>query len=961
MSEIPGSGSGRFPINPHESLDLLELSTGTQAEGITPEGGGPEALAVDAKEAGVGAEQVTALPSSTTTIEVPVGDPSSYGSSAAERNSAPTGEEKDAKVTEVTEEVSTETQVFNTLMNTLSQMQKNDILQMLLYTNNVTDNMDIKQNNRHKELVGNNASSPLQQTNRSNTMTPVESGRTDEKHNRSIKNRRVTAKASRGRHQEQGTEGVETWFRQRQGSTNSRDVSKYGGQRHIEDLTGSRDDETKHDRFLSVLPRQPNMPHLESAQQINHRHYNKSSLENGTQPSVIREKDIANVTISSTDSEVTRIAQVLAAQENYMDWHSRKQSNSGMKERWEHQPPSNPHTARESVVVLKTIKKQEHYQSLNDGLEEPSSSDPGRESRKRRNKHRRNRLNTNLKQQHLSDIQLALDMTKINANMLQALTKQLRGQSTTTAKPIEPELSKLDRDTLQDHKKRDKESSDIPQLVSSSDSDSTSDSEESEDRKGKRRKKKRKKGRKKKRKKKKKFRAKSRNKKKKKHRKYSDSSDSSSTDDNSSSDSDRGIVPKGRESYIREVRKQRELSDVKKSDPVMWLISYLEFTKSPGRNWSSKQIRNCLPLIWSTEKTRATVQNWVSALPQKVREDSLKLEKAFLKKFARVQIRRFCDTVLDGMQPLEESNQEWFNGIWRFRQHLLRWKPKSVPSDRIFFEKLRQRFTCLHMISLLAKHDWESESDDSTTSNDDSDNRHRQSKSKSNAPTKAIIEKLCTRADRTVQEIDDRNRRLGKDSPAGDVIFRVRSSALDSTSDFETDSYFEIANNFSLEDAHNDESHQEYDGNLEEYYAEESLIAARAIVSVRAVARIITGRFPRKHFDEKDASEIKDWSNKMGGRHDDSCTIQVCPFYTCKHSGCNKSRGCSWKHIDRKNEWCPFGSKDARQCRFGAWCPKRHKGDLYVIWFKVRSTGKWRAYEWKDLRSPFSIHVTKNS
>lgn len=410
------------------------------------------------------------------------------------------------------------------------------------------------------------------------------------------------------------------------------------------------------------------------------------------------------------------------------------------------------------------------------------------------------------------------------------------------------------------------------------------------------------------------------------------------------------MIPKGREQYLRDVRRQPELSDKKKAYPVRWLISYLEYAKQPSRNWSKSQIRNCLPLVWKTEKTQAMVQEWMSTLRHKVVQSNLKMEQAFLKKFGRNRLQDFRREVLEEPQPMGESCVEWFSKIWNWRTYLQRWNRRSVPGDYIFFKNLQHRFTCKNMVSLLSQHSVSSDESDS------SDSEESGSDGGSYRGKKEYMS-LCRKADRMTLMEKEREKRTGG---SGIALYNPRYGR--EVPEVDRVSFDEIVRSVAFESKFEvSDSERDFDGTLEGYYAELDLFENNIPVSVRMVSRIVAkGNLSGRFFAQIRESEIKNWQDKMGRRHDDSDNSQVCPFHSTKLSGCSKGAQCSWQHIDRKNQWCPLGKNDTRACPKGAWCPFRHKGDVYCIWFRARSgNGYYRGYEWKDLRSPFSIHSNK--
>ena len=57
-------------------------------------------------------------------------------------------------------------------------------------------------------------------------------------------------------------------------------------------------------------------------------------------------------------------------------------------------------------------------------------------------------------------------------------------------------------------------------------------------------------------------------------------------------------------------------------------------------------------------------------------------------------------------------------------------------------------------------------------------------------------------------------------------------------------------------------------------------------------------------------------------------------------------------HSSRENVHCPSAKDD--RCKKGAYCPYRHRGDMYDVFFWDRNRQVYKQYKWKDVSSDFS-------
>jgi hypothetical protein len=81
----------------------------------------------------------------------------------------------------------------------------------------------------------------------------------------------------------------------------------------------------------------------------------------------------------------------------------------------------------------------------------------------------------------------------------------------------------------------------------------------------------------------------------------------------------------------------------------------------------------------------------------------------------------------------------------------------------------------------------------------------------------------------------------------------------------------------------------------------------------------------------------------------------ICPWHAIKPSGCRKADRCTFPHEDRKQGKCPMGWAKGTKCSMGAFCPYRHKDDVYELWIAEKG-GMCRLRILKDLKSKFSQH-----
>ena len=147
------------------------------------------------------------------------------------------------------------------------------------------------------------------------------------------------------------------------------------------------------------------------------------------------------------------------------------------------------------------------------------------------------------------------------------------------------------------------------------------------------------------------------------------------------------------------------------------------------------------------------------------------------------------------------------------------------------------------------------------------------------------------------------------------------------------------------------------DGDINEFHAESYLYERGVLMAPIRVAQVM--RDPKRRpapLMTLAESDIKNWDNVMSRNHERN-PLQVCPFHSCAPRGCNVSESnCKWAHVKRSSNPCLKGGGDSNACSNGPWCPNRHKGDIYYIWFRDRTDGRFKKYEWKDYMSDFSVH-----
>ena len=318
-----------------------------------------------------------------------------------------------------------------------------------------------------------------------------------------------------------------------------------------------------------------------------------------------------------------------------------------------------------------------------------------------------------------------------------------------------------------------------------------------------------------------------------------------------------------------------------------------------------------LPLVWATEGDEV-VKNWFRCLSTKTKRSYKRLERAFVRKWGEDEVRARNVELTSSSQPSHRSCEDWFLRQCRQHELLRELSPKHASSEQVLLDSMIDRFTNDSMILFFPCKRGGSGSD---TSLSDNPLNERQ------------ILRWCRQADKQTKR---RN--------------RVRATPKAHVKEYDLDDDIVIRSI----------SGPDPEDQLREYFAEEYLVERGADLTSIMVARVQEKREPPAPVQFRPLQDMKVFLNVMHRNHPDS-SGQICPFESTKASGC-KQRSCKFAHTARRNEPCTKGSLNHEDCPHGAWCPKRHKGDLYVIWFFDRRKNGFKQYVWKDLRSEFSSH-----
>ena len=166
--------------------------------------------------------------------------------------------------------------------------------------------------------------------------------------------------------------------------------------------------------------------------------------------------------------------------------------------------------------------------------------------------------------------------------------------------------------------------------------------------------------------------------------------------DESSSDSEEGSIPFSREKFLEAVRNVPLLSN--KKDPLKWLLAYKRYARS--RKWSRGNYCHMLPLVWGN-RGEGTVQDWFENLSARRRSDPLRLERAFVRKFAQEKVRSFAQEIMRSWQGEGDHCEDWFVRVSRQFKQVREWAPRDMPTEEQFLRSIITRFTDHSLLTSL--------------------------------------------------------------------------------------------------------------------------------------------------------------------------------------------------------------------------------------------------------------------
>jgi hypothetical protein len=247
----------------------------------------------------------------------------------------------------------------------------------------------------------------------------------------------------------------------------------------------------------------------------------------------------------------------------------------------------------------------------------------------------------------------------------------------------------------------------------------------------------------------------------------------------------------------------------------------------------------------------------------------VKLEKAFIKKFAADGLIDFETHVTGEKQPRSTNSYEWFKRKQKERDALEDWSSGAGVIVETFLKRVVRNFTCPRTLTFLAEYAGEA---DSSASSD--------SEMGFSKLTIRLVEKACRRGDALTQTLSKKDR--------SDEYVRVAeiSHRPDTVDEFLMVRAIEECD--PLEEA------------CEEFWAEGRLYEHNHPLTSTLVARLVREeRWRPRSLETVDERDIRDWRNVMGRKHE-KAPLQICPFHACAPKGCKETDGrCKWVHKSR--------------------------------------------------------------
>ena len=394
-------------------------------------------------------------------------------------------------------------------------------------------------------------------------------------------------------------------------------------------------------------------------------------------------------------------------------------------------------------------------------------------------------------------------------------------------------------------------------------------------------------------------------------------------DDSSSESSEGGSIPLSREKHLEAVRQVPGLAN--KSNPLKWLLAYKQYAKS--RKWSDADYCHMLPLVWDDRQGLVT-EEWFGSLSERRKTVPLKLERAFVRKFAQEDTENFVQQAMYSVQGEDEFCEDWFIRVDKQFKQMQRWVPKDVPTEEHFMRVIVTRFSDRTMLQSLN----EAQGLDEDTESSEGGARP--------ALTGAVIRRLCKKADRLRRRIEaqsserHKRRETRESSPGYALVDRVAVQRVEADMDNDLEQVYE-------------------------YYAESQIENLGGVVSVRSVSAALQKLELPKARQVRREVDMDDFRNVVSRKHEPDYKNQICGFHACKLRGCNMGSRCAHAHEDRVNVKCSFYASPL-ECPHGIFCRRRHLNEEYGVWFRDRSNpGSFRFAIWKDQKSRFRREPTE--
>ena len=388
----------------------------------------------------------------------------------------------------------------------------------------------------------------------------------------------------------------------------------------------------------------------------------------------------------------------------------------------------------------------------------------------------------------------------------------------------------------------------------------------------------------------------------------------------SSSDSLEGSIPISREKHLEAVRKVPALANRK--SPLKWLLAYKRYARS--RKWAEADYCHMLPLVWGNQLGVVT-ENWFEGLSKRRRSTPLKLEQAFVRKFAQEDTEHFIQEIMHSVQGEGELCEDWFIKVYKQFKQMCEWVPKDMPTEERFIRVMVTRFTDRYMLVSLNDAQGLDETESST---DEGGSRPVLSATK--------IRHICKKADRLRRRL----RRLGAEGFKRHKRFNQSrgGSLVDGMAANPTGMYAEGGED--LERAN-------------ELCAGNGVHDLGEITSVRSVGGALTKLDMPTSGQIKREEDLQDFRNVVGRLHEPDHKNQICGFHACTLRGCNMGNRCAHAHEDRVNVKCEFYASPL-QCPHGIFCRRRHLNEEYGVWLRDgANSSSYRFAIWQDKKSRF--------